>query len=327
MFGKKEDQILVIKADSLAGFVAAEPVFDAIRRAHPGARISLLTGEPLQRVARASPYFDQVAIIPDLKDSVARTAFIKQLKTVRFACVYDLASDQDARRIQAGLGPFGPKWHSAVSPPAGRRSAGDPPQSRLPDLSRAMTRAGLDLPARRPDFSWALDARKDSANMKPGWFGINGPFGLLMPCQDKKRQWPAPRYSELALLMSRAGIMPVMVGGRDLHPFADQVAYDAPELVDLTGKADHLQLSALASGALFYVTDAAEEVNLAVAVGGEGVVIRTPAEVGHAPEGRQLLVLTHRDGLDRVEARDVWNALGNLGLLPSDARRTPATAR
>ena len=57
----RAQNILVIKTDGLAAFVAAEPLYEAIRAAHPGARISLLTQTHLQRVAKASPYFDQVA--------------------------------------------------------------------------------------------------------------------------------------------------------------------------------------------------------------------------------------------------------------------------
>ena len=73
MMGKSQN-ILVIKTDGLAAFVAAEPLYEAIRTAHPGARISLLTQSHLQRVARASPYFDQVAAMPDFREAEAKKA-------------------------------------------------------------------------------------------------------------------------------------------------------------------------------------------------------------------------------------------------------------
>ncbi|MEQ8748202.1 MAG: hypothetical protein RIC52_00370, partial [Amphiplicatus sp.] len=101
MFGRKNENILIIKTDSLAAFVEAEPVFEAIRNAHPDARISLLTSSGLQRVARAAPFFDQVAAMPNFRDSESRKAFIKQLKTSKFERIYDLSADDNARRLHA----------------------------------------------------------------------------------------------------------------------------------------------------------------------------------------------------------------------------------
>ena len=47
MLGRKQTNILVIKTDSLAAFVAAEPAFEAIRDAHQKSKISLLTAPGL----------------------------------------------------------------------------------------------------------------------------------------------------------------------------------------------------------------------------------------------------------------------------------------
>ena len=77
----RAQNILVIKTDGLAAFVAAEPLYEAIRAAHPGARISLLTQQHLQRIARASPYFDQVAAMPDFRDPESKKAFVQQVKS------------------------------------------------------------------------------------------------------------------------------------------------------------------------------------------------------------------------------------------------------
>ncbi|MCK5745462.1 MAG: hypothetical protein KAH44_04570, partial [Oricola sp.] len=84
MVGRKQNNILVIKTDGLTAFVEADPVFEAIRQAHPSAKISLLTTQGLQRIARASPYFDQVAAMPNLKDRDARKDFIRQVKASKF---------------------------------------------------------------------------------------------------------------------------------------------------------------------------------------------------------------------------------------------------
>ncbi|MEL6212098.1 MAG: glycosyltransferase family 9 protein [Pseudomonadota bacterium] len=311
MFARKAEKILIIKTGGLAGFVAAEPAFDVIRRENPKAEISLLTSEKLQRLARASAYFDQVAALPPAAESEMRKGFIKQLKTAKFARVYDLSADEDARKVYAGLGPFRPKWRSVPAPRRKRDAV-----SAAPVSEKFFDAAGIDMPDRKPDFSWAAAARKDSANMRPSWFGISGAFGLLLPSLDPAFRWPAENYADFARMMARNGIMPVLVGGKALHNFGDEVADRAPEIVDLTGKADHLQLAALSREAHFFVSDEAEEVHLAVGAGCAGVLIKKVGREELAPEGRHVVTLTVTDALGDASSDFVWRTLANMQLLP-----------
>lgn len=315
MLGRKQNNILVIKTDGLTAFVAADPAFEAIRQAYPKAKISLLTTPGLQRIARASPYFDQVAAMPNLKDSDARKEFVRQLKTTKFEQVFDLSGNDSARRLKAALGPFGPKWYSAE--PAGKPSKRAPAPA--PNFERLGASAGLTIEDKLPDLSWAVTARKDSANMQPSWYGISGAFGLLLPGEIEERRWTAAGYAGLAREMAQAGIMPVLAGSKSLHNFGDEIAHETPQLVDLTGKTDHLQLAALAQEAAFFVSDCADELQLALSVGCEGVVI-SPAKDPFTAEGRHIVTMTApagkgEDGLAAVEPAFVWRTLRNMGLL------------
>lgn len=323
MFGRRNENILIIKTDGLMAFVEAEPVFDAIRKAHPGARISLLTSNGLQRVARAAPYFDQVAAMPNFRDAESRKAFVRQLKTSKFARIYDLSADDDARRLHAAMGPFRPKWLAAGAAPKRRKNA--PPGPDLPDLESVVAAAGLEAPARLPNFTWALSARKDSANMQPSWFGISGAFGLLLPGPDPERRWPAANYARLAQIMARDHIMPVLAGGKDLHVFGDEIAHVAPEIVDLSGKTDHLQLAALAQEAAFFVSDHADEAHLALSVGCRGVMIAKAGQAGEPPQGRDVVLLTAKGELAEAAPDFVWRTLHNMGVVP-DGRAARAAA-
>jgi ADP-heptose:LPS heptosyltransferase len=322
MFGRKSENLLIIKTDGLAAFVAAEPVFAEIRKSNPNAKISLLTESGLQRIARAAPYFDQVAALPDLRDAEARKAFVRQLKDAKFARIYDLSADDSARKLQAAMGPFGPKWHAAE--PASKRARKDG-YSEPPSMSRLLAEAGLSDPGRLPDLSWALAARKDSANMQPSWFGVAGAYGLLLPSFEPERRWPAANYAGLAKLMTKRHIMPVLAGGKELHAFGDEIAHLAPEIVDLSGKTDHLQLAALAQEGAFFVSDGAEEMHLAVSVGCRGVVIRKGSAQGAAPAGRNVVTLTAKNDLGEAAPDFVWRTLENMGLIP-DARPAPPRA-
>lgn len=324
MVGRRSDNILIIKTDGLAAFVAAEPLFEAIRAAHPGARISLLTQQSLQRIAQASSYFDRVAAMPDFRDPAARKAFVQQIRNSRFAVVYDLAGDDEAKRLQAAMGPFRPKWRSID---ARKPKKGMAPEEWVPDIESLAATSGFEAPQRLPDFKWALAVRKDSANMQPGWFGISGVFGLLMPGADETRRWPAARYGELARMMAKASIQPVMIGAKELHGFADDASNSAPEIVDLTGKTDHLQLTALAQEAAFFVTDSAEEAHLALSVGCAGVMIRKAGEENLAPRGRHIMTLTTKGDLSEATPEFVWRSLNNMGLIPRGSKSPRAAVR
>lgn len=322
----RAQNILVIKTDGLAAFVAAEPLYEAIRAAHPGARISLLTQQHLQRIARASPYFDQVAAMPDFRDPESKKAFVQQVKSSHFSYIYDLAANEDAKRLYSALGMFRPKWRSVAPASRSARRKGAPEEG-LPDTSRFSAAVGVEEVSRLPDFRWALATRRDAANMQPSWFGVSGVYGLLMPGVDESRRWPAVCYAELARLMAKKGVMPVMVGPKELHAFADEVANAAPELVDLAGKADHLQLVSLAQSAAFFVSDAAEEVHLAVSVGCAGVLIRKSGEEHLSPKGRNIITLTTREAMGEAKAEFVWRALENMGLIPKGTASPRAAVR
>lgn len=312
--GRKQSNILIVKTDGLTAFVEADPVFEAIRQAYPSAKISLLTTQGLQRIARASPYFDQVAAMPNLKDREARKDFVRQIRASKFEKAFDLSGDEHARRLKAATGVFGPKWHAAE--PAAKSARGFSAVS--PRYEKLAESAGLALPSRLPDLTWAVAARKDSANMQPSWYGVSGPFGLLLPGETADRRWTAAGYAGLARQMSEAGYMPVLAGSRTLHAFGDEIANETPQVVDLTGKTDHLQLAALAQEAAFFVSDCAEELQLALSVGCEGVVI-APADKPFAAEGRHIVTMTApagagKPGLAAVEPVFVWRTLMNMGL-------------
>ena len=315
--GRKDKNILVIKTDSLAAFVAAEPAFEAIRAAHPGATISLLTTETLQRIARAAPHFDQVAALPDLRDPAIRKGFVKQLRATKFDRVYDLAGDEQGRKVYAAMGFFKPKLFCAApaAKPARKAASG----ISLPELGRLYASASFDAPERLPSFDWAIEARKDSANMQPSWYGISGSFGLLLPSIEPRRRWTVEGYIGVAREMVAADVMPVLVGGRELHEFGDEIAHEVPQLVDLTGKADHLQLVALAQEASFFVSDDAEEHHLVASVGCQGVIIVRGTGETALPEGLHVVRLNAADGMDTVSAEQTWQMINNMGLVPQNS--------
>ena len=318
--GQKQQRILVIMTDTLAGFVAAEPVFDSIRQAHPEATISLLTTKALERLARSAPYFDQVAASPPMNEKPARQNLIAQVRRTRFARVYDLSSGDVSRKLQSGLGLLmKPKWIGM----SGIRSANTLRSgvARLGDVERFCSAGNLASPSRYPQMTWSLDSRKDSANMQPSWYGLNGPYGLLLINRDESQRMSAGQFAALANMMSAAGITPVIIGDQELNGFGDDIAADAPELVDLTGKSDHLQLASLAKNASFFVSDHADEMFLALSVGCDGVLVSPFEDEDLSISGRHVVRIAPAPGrANEVDPAQIWQTVRNMGLHDNNKR-------
>lgn len=319
MFTNRKENILIIKTDGLAGFVAAEPLFQAIREAHPDSVISLLTTKSLERLARAAPFFDQIAPLPQMSERISRQSLLAQIKRSRFARIYDLSCDESSKRIQAGLGFMKPKWFSVDAPRTRqmKRKGG----IAVPDAGKFLETLGIADPDRRPDFSWALSSRKDSANMQPSWYGLNGDYGLLLTSQDSARRWPAERYADLANYMAQGGVTPVLIGDHDLNDFGDDIATLAPDLVDLTGKSDHLQLAALAANACFFVSDHADEMYMALSMGCSGVLISAVDDPEIHRSGCHVVRIDAIGPAEGLAAQQVWQTILNMGLTPEGPSR------
>jgi len=312
MFTNRQDRILVIKAGSLGGFVAAEPVFEQIRAAHPGATISLLTVKPLERLARAAPYFDQVAAIANFQDKTTRKNLFAQIRRSRFSRVYDLSNNDISRRVMGCFGVMKPKC--SVIPSARGQAARTPQANRIGDIERFCGVAGLPEPVRAPRFDWALETRKDSANMHPSWYGLTGPYGLLLPNADPARRMSAHAYAELANMLARGRITPVLIGGHDLNDFGDDISMHAPDVVDLTGKSDHLQLVSLARTAHFFISDHADEMLVALSVGLDGVLISDRDDKPLRDFCCHVVRLAANGADGAVKAGQVWQTVRNMGL-------------
>lgn len=322
------ERILVLKQEGLRQFVEAEPGFAAIRAAHPGTPIDLLTTPAFGRLAKGAPYFDRVLAAGPFAGKPAQKEFISQLKKIGYHTVYDLDGTRGTLDIKAGLAGFrGPNWvgPKRVMTKPGRGGAAFTGAA----VRKLLSDAHLSVEQRLPDLEWALSGRKDAANMQPSWFGISGPFALLVPASDPARRWPASHYAAMAQALADEGVVSVMIGAEDIGEFAQAVAKlasgegrnaAAGMVVDLTGKADLAQVAMLARHAVFFVAGASEELHLCVSVGCPGVVLLHPGESGEADSlyGRDVIKLTAPD-MANLAPDMALNMLRNMGLLTAAA--------
>lgn len=300
--------ILVVKLGALGDFVQATGSFAAIRRHHAGAPITLLTIPAYAELARAGGWFDAVWTEgrPAAADPGAWLRLRRRLRGAGFARVYDLqTSDRSSFYFRLFWpGPY-PEWSGMA------RGCSHPHANPQRDLMHTIERQAEQLrmagiaQVPPPDLSWA---KADVAR-----FGLETRFALLVPGGSPHRpakRWPAPRYGELARLLGRRGVRPVLLGLGDEANMLDGIAAGCPSARSLAGETSVFDLVELARLAVGAVGNDTGPMHLIATAGGACVVLFSkdsdPALC--APRGPRVEILRRPD-LGGVSAAEVMAAL------------------
>src|SRR5260370_5956118 len=102
---KSIQRVLVIKLGGVGEMVLAFPAFERIRQAHPKAKITLLTTQPFEALAKSSPFFNTVDADVGGKDPAAWGALILRILRGHFDRVYALQHDTSTNLIFHALPP------------------------------------------------------------------------------------------------------------------------------------------------------------------------------------------------------------------------------
>ena len=283
-------RILVIKLGALGDFMLAFGPFAAIRAQHPAAEVTLLTTAPFADLARDSRWFDRV-----LTDSRPRWWDLPALVRLRralqgFDFVYDLQTSGRSSHYHRMAGR--PPW-SGIARGASHPHA-NPARDRMHTLDRQREQLAMaGIPAvPSPDLSWLM----------AGGPVLPQPYALLVPGAAPHRpakRWPAARFGELARLLNRQGLRPVVAGAGADRPLAAEIAAACPATLDLTGRTTLTDLAGLSARAALAVGNDTGPMHLAAAMGCRCVVLFSgrsdPALT--APRGR-VTVLRETDLAD-----------------------------
>ncbi|WP_338332343.1 glycosyltransferase family 9 protein [Acetobacter sp. LMG 32666] len=289
--GAERARILVIRLSALGDFVQSFGPFEAIRRAHPDAHITLLTTRPFVELARLAPWFDHVEV-----DHRPRWTSLAGLRTLRrqlrgYDRVYDLQTSGRTARYFWLAGR--PVWSGHVA--AAALPHANPWRNIMhtrPRQQDQLRMAGI-APTDRPDLAWLVQAGPR----------LPQPYALLVPGAAPHRpakRWPAEHYGQLAVQLMVRGITPVVVGSAGEQPLAAQITRLCPQALDLTGQTSLPELAGLAARAWGAVGNDTGPMHLAAEVGCRCLVLfsreSTPARtapLGYAPG--QVEVLWARD--------------------------------
>jgi ADP-heptose:LPS heptosyltransferase len=274
-------RVLVIKLSALGDVVQAFPAFDRIRAAHPDARITLLTTASYAALAAAGPWFDAVEADGRPRGFAGTMALIGRMRRRRYDVVYDLQGNDRTNALFQALRPFPPRWSGVAFGCALPHR--NPDRMRMHTLERQAEQlrdAGIwpDAPtapgtAPAPDVSWML-GREPAV---PGdVLAEPRPVALLVPGAAPHRpakRWPADRYADLAQRLGDLGLAVQLVGGLAEMALAQDIASDAPGVVNLAGRTDFAGLAALGARATLAVGNDTGPMHLIAAAGAPSVCL------------------------------------------------------
>lgn len=311
------DRVLVIKLGALGDFLLALGPMQAIRQAHPSARLTLLTRAPYRELAQASGLFDEIWIDPAPKlNPLTWLALRRQLRGGRFQRVYDLqTSDRSAGYFKLMGGAGGPQWSGKVAGCSHRHVYDAPSPLHTVERQREqLAIAGIDhVPLSDLGF---LDA--PIADRLPA-----RPFVLLIPGASPGRpakRWPAERFGELAARLEARGLGSAIAGTAGEGDLAHAIQAEAPEALDLTGATSLPELAHFARAARLVIGNDTGPTHLAALAGAPTLALFSadsdPGRTG--PRGPHTRALRH----DNLADLDVQAVLAEIGdWIVGDLRR------
>tara|TARA_R110000787_G_scaffold16622_32_gene51048 strand:+ start:8747 stop:9682 length:936 start_codon:yes stop_codon:yes gene_type:complete len=236
-------RILVIKLGALGDFTQAFGPFQAIRKHHPDARISLLTTRPFAGLAAASLWFDEILTDrrPGRLDLCGWLALRKTLRAGRFSRVYDLQTSARSSRYRRLFFPDpSPEW-SGIAPGCSHPHR-NPDRDDMHTVDRQAEQlrdAGIpETPP--PDTDWITG--------DPGRFDLPDRFALIVPggsAHRPEKRWPAGHYQTVIAALAERGLTSVLIGSPDEAALHDHIITSQPTAVSLAGRTEFQDIVAL----------------------------------------------------------------------------------
>jgi ADP-heptose:LPS heptosyltransferase len=306
--GRPIERVLVIKLGAMGDIVQATGPFDAIRRHHGDAHITLLTTPPYRDFAAAGGWFDEVWIDkrPSWRDRRGWLESRRRLRRAKFGRVYDLQTS-DRSAVLFHLFGFGrkPEWSGIVRGCSHRHT--NPRRDSIHTVERQAEQlaiAGIaDVPPPNLD--------RISADI--GRFELSSSYVLLVPGGSPDRpykRWPAANYADLARRLIARSVTPVVIGGAAETQVASAIATFCTGSRDLTNETSMADIAELARGAACAVGNDTGPMHLITTAGAPSVVLYSHASDPElcAQRGPDVTIL-RRPRLEELSVDEVEAAL------------------
>jgi ADP-heptose:LPS heptosyltransferase len=343
-------RVLVIKLGAMGDFMQALGAMRVVRATHPSARITLLTTEPFEAFAKACPYFDIVEADGRPRDIKGRTDLIRRLRAANYDMVYDFQNNDRTAQYFVGLTGKKPLWSGAAKGASHQHI--NPERAEMHNFDRLaeqLVHAGLgpkppgdptgwfigqDL---TPSLDWIRPAFRDPPRFQPAFFGLNGPYALIIPgssAEHPEKRWPVDRFIGLSSWFAGGGVTPVIVGGKAEGDIGIQIQRKEPRAKSIIGRTDLFQLATLSERALLAIGGDTGPMHLAAAARAPGICLfaqewneemaldlntvwSPKTRLGRAAPRGGPMILLHAPALEQIGLDDVKRAACALGILPA----------
>ena len=306
--------ILVIRHGALGDLIMATGAFAAIRRAHPEARITLLTGPSFKGFAQKMGFFDDIWTDGRSKNPLHIWQTVRAIARARFDFVYDLQNSSRTGLYFRLLSLMGarPLWNGIA--PGCSHPQTRPDREELHSFWRyhdQLKCAGLSLEGEvlLSELSWMEGDLSDVA--------LPEKFVILIPgssLSGSYKRWDAASYAALAAHLRGFGVESVLVAGPEDTQPVEYLRQNAPEIVDLSMKLSLFQIASLARRALAVVGNDTGPTHIASGVRTPTVVpwalSAAPPHI-YAPKGDHVRVVGAKT-LDLLPLEDVLSAFFEL---------------
>ena len=305
--GMESGGILVIKHGALGDFILATGPFKAIRQHHTKEAITLLTAPFFSQLAKDCGWFDNIIIDrrPKLWNLKGLLSLRSTLRKNYFKRVYDL---QTSKRSSSYFFLFKrpkPEW-SGIARNASHVHI-NPHRNQLHTLERQAEQlkiAGIDY-VTDPDISWLSSSLRK--------FKLPKTYALIVPggsAHRSAKRWPAEYFSELAKMLLKDGISPLLIGSVAESEIINTIESAAPGSKNLCGKTDIADIASLARGSISAVGNDTGPMHVIAAAGCPSLVLFSAVSEPSitCPRGKSVEILRSKD-LKSLDSSVVRNTM------------------
>lgn len=308
-------KVLIIKLGAFGDFILAMSAFQAIRKYHAGADITLLTIPSLVSLAQASEYFDQISGAGRPRKIKDYLALLRDIKQQKYDMVYDLQTNDRTRfyyYLMRWVNGYKGQWLGHVKGCSHLipENSGNKNSHPVERYQRRLQHIGYGKIPYAP-LDWA---QGDISHIPlPSKYVL---FVAGCAPQHHHKRWPAEKYAALGRFFVERGIIPVLIGTETERDINQAIQSECPDCVNATGQTDYFQLASLARGAHMGIGNDTGPMHLLSSVGVAAIVLYSgytdPARNGQ--RGPHVLYVQEQELAD-LSAERVMAAVGQLELL------------
>jgi ADP-heptose:LPS heptosyltransferase len=299
--------VLIIQMGPLGEFMQALAAAKTIREYHYDGRITLLTRPEYAALGRLCPYFDVVWENDFATNLWSKLGLVRQIHKAKLGRIYDLQTSSKSNSYFKLFGPLRPEWvgtakgcsHPHKNKKRLKMHIVDRQAEQLAMAGVGLGRGRVGGTALPPNLDWVKEVQKSAARTELTWFGVRRPYALLAPGsapQSIGKRWPAEYYGDLAMLLRRSGIMPVILGTDSEKELVYSIHAACPSALSLINRTDLIQLIILARQARLAVGNDTGPMHIIAAANCPSVVLFSSESEPEicAPRGKDVTILQRK---------------------------------